>query len=88
MLAQYLSILLLFIVVYGQQQKNESPHLALNQDELSTSKHRHAVEHLEPDPAMSIFGISGRNPLQRTTTISSRPINKKHAGSVNNRRGN
>lgn len=60
--------------------------LSLNQDETpSPSKHRHAVEHLEPDPAKSIFNVmAGRNPLQRTTAVPRLNVanNKKHAGTV------
>lgn len=80
-----------------QQQKLKdlsSVSLAFNQDETpSSSKHRHAVEHLEPDPAKTIFNAApGRNPLMRTTAVprlnANNNANKKHSGAViNGRRG-
>lgn len=78
---------LLSLCVY--ESSGQRPSLAFSQDEPSTSKHRHAVEHLEPDPAKTIFnGVTGKNPLERTTAAPRAPVpNKKHAGNVIMRRG-
>ncbi|KAI6223176.1 hypothetical protein M3Y95_00861800 [Aphelenchoides besseyi] len=44
----------------------------VSEEQIQQSKHRHAFEHLEPDPAHSIFdrGNLVANPLQRTTTAN------------------
>jgi hypothetical protein len=74
-----LPLALYFNETYGQRSSS-----AFSHDEPSVSKHRHAVEHLEPDPAKTIFNVmAGKNPLQRTTAVPrASMISKKHAGNV------
>ncbi|CAD5213185.1 unnamed protein product [Bursaphelenchus okinawaensis] len=48
------------------RKPSQSPELA---GKIEDSKHKHAMDTLEPDPALSIFEVKPRNPIARTTAM-------------------
>ncbi|KAI6211542.1 hypothetical protein M3Y96_00445500 [Aphelenchoides besseyi] len=81
------------------QVQDRFQNVDVSEEQIQQSKHRYALEHLEPDPAHSIFdrGNLVANPLQRTTTAnpqqqttkSKPPLvlvtggSRRHSGGVN-----